>query len=83
MLFNGEPHEADQQLPRYVLTLMKRAVELRNEVSHRGSDHLDPKRLQEFLAAARDVLYLFDLYAGHDWALERLSPKFLEAHASG
>jgi hypothetical protein len=65
--------------PKYVRTLLTRAVEERNLVSHLGSGELDPKTLQKTLDAIEDTLYLLDYYAGQMWALDETSDQFREA----
>ncbi|WP_336922129.1 hypothetical protein [Aquipuribacter sp. SD81] len=65
--------------PKYVRTLMTNAVEERNRVVHVGRSTFTSENLRETLDAARDLLYLFDLYAGNGWARDQLSAHFLAA----
>lgn len=62
--------------PKYVRTLVRMGVEDRNKVAHTGEGKLSEADLIQLLEAAGDLLYLFDYYAGNEWALDRVSAKF-------
>ena len=65
--------------PKYARKLMADAVEERNRVAHTGASTMDGKTLADTLSCFRDLLYVFDFYAGHSWALEHLSKQFRDA----
>jgi hypothetical protein len=52
---------------------MRKAVGLRNDIVHGHQTELKSDSLRDILVAARDLLYLYDLYAGHEWAQQYLS----------
>jgi len=67
-------------------SILQRAVESRNVLVHRprGKDDksyrnavqlLSPLRLEEVHQIVFDLLWLFDFYAGHNWAVKRLTAK--------
>ncbi len=65
--------------PKYARRLVAQAVEERNRVAHTGAQTMTSESLAETLECVRDLLYLFDYYAGHEWALELISPEFRSA----
>lgn len=73
------PHQLPP--PRLMSTLEK-AVELRNSFVHGGfqasgrwaaASDLSPQDVEKILEASSDLLWLFDLYRGHTWAISYLS----------
>jgi hypothetical protein len=64
--------------PKYVRTLLTDGVESRNTIAHAGQGGLHGQLLVDTLEAVRDMLYLFDYYAGHEWAFYELSTRFKE-----
>jgi hypothetical protein len=50
---------------------LNKAVEARNEIVHTG--HTPSVDVPGLLEATADLLRLFDVYRGHDWALEHVS----------
>lgn len=65
--------------PKFVRSLLTAAVEERNKVTHLGVGSMYAGEVQQTLNAMRDTLYLFDFYAGHEWALEQTSIEFRDA----
>ena len=59
--------------PKRLRNILDEAVQLRNDVAHRGQLEWKPGMLIEILDAIRDVLYLLDFYAGQSWAKACLS----------
>jgi hypothetical protein len=56
-----------------VLKTIKNAVNIRNDIVHKGSHPKTREKLDDVLEAVRDVLYLLDYYRGHKWALNLVS----------
>lgn len=65
--------------PKYARTLMTNAVQERNRVAHTGAAAMGRTELIETLGCVRDLLYLFDYYAGHEWAIDEVSEGFRNA----
>lgn len=59
--------------PDRLLTVVNKAVEMRNKTVHRGVETLKSVDLRPIFAAVSDLLRLFDYYRGYDWALEHLT----------
>jgi hypothetical protein len=68
-------------IPKNVLKLLREAVEYRNQTTHAGKtkDPISADTLKHTLIAVRDLLYILDVYAGHEWALNKLSIPTIEA----
>jgi hypothetical protein len=77
-LLPAHEHIAGEVLapPKYVRTLVHDGVEKRNRVAHAGRAPINSDALDELLVAIQDLLYLFDYYAGHAWALDNTSGRF-------
>ena len=60
-------------LPKTFISIITKAVLLRNDIVHGKEVHLDPKSLREILDVINDLLYIFDLYTGHVWAMRHVS----------
>jgi hypothetical protein len=65
--------------PKSVITALKNGIELRNKLVHGRDQAITSETLDGILFAVRDLLYLFDFYRGHDWALSRTRPEFTAA----
>jgi hypothetical protein len=66
---NGkEPHPPDT-----VRREVRSAVRKRNKVVHEGYRTISQRRVDEYLDAVKDLLYLLDFYAGHMWAWASIS----------
>lgn len=63
-------NELPPPLPKSIIEIIKKAVNLRNSIVHGKKVHLETKALREILNVIHDLLYIFDLYAGHLWALQ-------------
>jgi hypothetical protein len=48
-------------------------IHARNDVVHNGADAPDQDQLREILTNIGQLLWIWDFYAGHAWALEHLS----------
>ncbi|MBO3753079.1 hypothetical protein J5X84_44165 [Streptosporangiaceae bacterium NEAU-GS5] len=73
-------------LRKSVLDSVTVMVRLRNELAHKGATNLSRERLHGWLRLVEQMLYLFDYYAGHEWALSKINvPYFfdLEGHPQG
>jgi hypothetical protein len=55
-----------------VLDEVRKAVRLRNDLVHTGKAKIDGRWLDSWLNLCRDLLYLFDFYQGHSWALRQI-----------
>jgi hypothetical protein len=55
-----------------VLVQVRKAVELRNNLVHKGKAKIDFRWLHSWMDLCRDLLYLFDFYQGHSWALQEI-----------
>jgi hypothetical protein len=59
-------------IPQSIIdVLKKKAIPLRNKVTHKG-EQIKSETLREILDAVKDFLYILDYYAGHTWAAECL-----------
>lgn len=60
--------------PDDIITKVQKAIECRNRIVHGSSYELpDQKKLNGWLNAIRDVLWLVDFYNGHQWAEAHIS----------
>jgi hypothetical protein len=66
-------------LPKSLISIIKKAVLLRNEIVHGHEVHLVSKSLREILNIIHDLLYIFDCYSGHLWAMKCISVETLKA----
>jgi hypothetical protein len=67
------------RLPKRLLKKLAEAVELRNRVVHAGELAPGEDELKEILAAAEDIVWICDLYAGHLWAGDHVSHETISA----
>ena len=61
--------------PKKLLKRLVEAVELRNRVVHAGEAPPKPEKLKEILVAMEDLVWICDLYKGHTWAWDHISPE--------
>ncbi|MGH7441017.1 MAG: hypothetical protein ACRENE_35535 [Polyangiaceae bacterium] len=61
-----------------VLEDIRNGITQRNECVHQPGSPPDFDNVVKFLLAVRDVLFMCDVYAGHDWALARIRKETLE-----
>jgi hypothetical protein len=59
-------------IPSALCNAMDTAADLRNKAVHTGED-VSKEALRKTLAHVRDLLWLFEFYKGHDWAVEHLT----------
>jgi hypothetical protein len=60
--------------PKRLRAIMETAITLRNDLVHAGSMRAVPKiSPDDILVACSDLLWLLDVYRGHEWAAEHLS----------
>lgn len=59
--------------PKALLGELEAAVKARNELAHAGAAAPGPQSLSRKFQAIRDLLWLLDYYAGHEWAMEHVS----------
>lgn len=52
-----------------VLEQVRKAVQLRNNLVHKGQANIEFRWLYKWLDLCRELLYLFDVYQGYAWAL--------------
>jgi hypothetical protein len=60
---------AADTLTTTALAEVRKAVTLRNDLVHTGRAKIDGRWLDSWLQLCGDLLYLFDFYQGHRWAL--------------
>ncbi len=60
--------------PKRIIDEIRKGVELRNKVVHSKVEPLKYETLRDILWAVRDLLWLFDYYAGHAWAWDYINP---------
>ncbi|MFC4589889.1 hypothetical protein [Sphaerisporangium corydalis] len=58
----------DETISESTIKQVQRAVKMRNDLAHRGHTPIDSEWLRKWLYVSADLLYLFELYAGHEWA---------------
>jgi hypothetical protein len=58
--------------PGRILEVIKKGVNLRNQIIHKGAT-VKPTTCEEVFEAVRDVLWLCDYYSGYAWALNYVS----------
>jgi hypothetical protein len=68
-----ENNGRDARPPDSVITLLKKAVFLRDGIVHRGVKTLSSDTVDSVLTAVRDLLYFLDTLQGQVWALSHLS----------
>jgi hypothetical protein len=56
--------------PKEMCETLKKAVNMRNDIVHKGRHEKVGERLWEVIETVRDLLYLLDYYRGHKWALD-------------
>ena len=64
---------AKPRVPTNIIETLRKAVLLRNQVSHGEAPKISSDTLHEILGAIHDCLYLFDCYNGHRWAWDRIT----------
>jgi len=62
--------------PASTLSVVRKAVTLRNRASHYSPTGVSLSTTEQVLNAADDLLRLFDYYAGNAWALDYMSDEF-------
>jgi hypothetical protein len=65
-------------VPKRLVDAVRKGIKLRNETAHAGRS-IEQDTLEEILRAVRDLLYLLDIYAGHQWAIETIGHETIEA----
>jgi hypothetical protein len=60
-------------VPLSIRETIKKAVQIRNEIVHKGKHARARDLLPEVTAAVRDLLYLLDYYRGISWAIHYVS----------
>ena len=70
-------------IPRSIRTSLHEMSELRNKITHTGEHGTDGRTLtmdvlDETLGAVRDLLWLLDYYAGHQWAAHHVGRERLK-----
>lgn len=70
---NLQVNGADLTPPEFVITTLRKAVNLRNDIVHGRLEGLNHKTVISVLNAVRDLLYLLDAALGQNWALYYLS----------
>ena len=76
---------ANQLPPRSLIRSLQAGIELRNSFVHGGlrgwvgTSDLSPDQVEEIMETSSDLLWLFDLYRGHSWAVSYLSEETRQA----
>lgn len=60
-------------IPDRIRKAVREAMEARNTLAHSGTLTLSQDQLEIILRCFNDLLWLLDLYAGHDWVWQHLS----------
>lgn len=60
-------------LPKMLISTVEKAVKLRNDIVHGKEVKLEYESLYSMLKIIDDLLYIFDLYSGHLWAIKFIS----------
>src|SRR5437870_12488708 len=68
--------------PKWLMDEIQKGVFLRNHIVHGHAIQLASDALREVLQAVHDLLYLFDLYAGHAWAVQHFSVRMQSSLAN-
>lgn len=63
-------------LGKPVLDTLTKIISARNKVTHVGASPLGGDSLDDALLLIRDLLWLFDYYGGHEWALTHIRASF-------
>lgn len=64
--------------PPDVLKELKKAISMRNVLTHAGHGKVRRDKVHDILCLVRDVLSLLDYYRGHEWALCHISKDTLQ-----
>jgi hypothetical protein len=56
-----------------ILNILRNGIRIRNEIVHGQANTIDEPVLREILVIVRDLLYIFDVCAGHQWAYSHIS----------
>jgi len=67
-LFAGEKQFYEPTKKKGVIKTIFDAVTIRNQMAHKGAAPPKEEKVSEILAAAQEVLWVCDYYAGHKWA---------------
>jgi hypothetical protein len=67
------PAQLPREIPKRLRDMAKKAVTVRNQIAHRGAAAPEGESVREILDAVQDLLWLFDAYSGHHWAVRHLS----------
>jgi len=59
--------------PPLIMEQLKKAITVRNTITHAGAATPASDSIDQMLSAIRDLLWLLDFYMGHSWAVEFLS----------
>jgi hypothetical protein len=70
--------ESAKRPPKKYISDIRKAIELRNKISHGKAKSVKASFLKEVLMQCRDLLYYLDWLAGEVWALEKTSNTFRE-----
>jgi hypothetical protein len=66
-------------IPSPIESVLKKAVNLRNQIVHLGVVKLEVKTVDSVLTAVRDLLYFLDALRGQNWAASHISPGALKS----
>lgn len=61
------------KVPKVMLDTIKKGVSLRNRIIHSEALVISSKTLLDVLRVTHDCVYLYDCFAGHTWAWERIT----------
>jgi hypothetical protein len=70
--FTDKKTKDGRAVPRQLSKSLTDAVELRNEIVHRGVSPPREGGLAAVFVAVNDLLYLLDWFSGHEWAFDYL-----------
>jgi hypothetical protein len=64
--------------PKTLLSKLEEAIELRNQIAHGGRVDLKHDVIGDVLHVVSDLLWMLDVFSGHEWARAFVRPEVLE-----
>lgn len=65
--------------PDGVVKILRKAVLLRNSVTHKGEANISPSSLVEIMQTVSDVLRVLDYYRGYDWSRDYVTSEIAKS----
>ncbi len=61
------------------IDIIKTNILIRNQITHQGANVRSIERLQILFNIIENTLWLFDYYAGNEWALNNIDEEFKDS----